>query len=390
MTLTDLYEGFDMKRGALYCQKCGRKRTSRVCGHCKYDSVLIRLNYDKATYRYYCNKTGAAYTFKDAFADLLTINNEIKEKVFNPQDWLPKTVEGRKFVNAFEKWCDQTKAKLSPSFYRTRLVYFRTHYTYFYEMDVRDIKLKHLQIFYDSLPSKLSAKYKRNMVDCLRSFLNWLLRWGELKELPIMPEIQTPDSVPRQAISYEEQLEALSHIPIEHRGIIEFMMESGLRPGEACALKIGDITFRDRSMMVQRTYSETELRETTKGRHKMRVPLSDRACELIQDAIGNVLGDRFVFINPVTKRGYIPETVRKIWKKYSGSDVDMYSATRHSFCTQLVEMGMSEIEAQGIMRHKDARSTRSYFHPTQERQRGFLNQRGKVILLKKATDVDEG
>jgi site-specific recombinase XerD len=122
----------------------------------------------------------------------------------------------------------------------------------------------------------------------------------------------------------------------------------------------------------------------------MRVPLSDRACELIQDAIGNVLGDRFVFISPVTKRGYIPETVRKIWKKYSGSDVDMYSATRHSFCTQLVEMGMSEIEAQGIMRHKDARSTRSYFHPTQERQRDFLNRRGKVIPLKKATDVDEG
>ncbi len=66
----------------------------------------------------------------------------------------------------------------------------------------------------------------------------------------------------------------------------------------------------------------------------------------------------------------------------------MYSATRHGFCIQLVEMGMNEIEALGIMRHKDSRSAKAYFHPTQERQRGFLNKRGKVIPLKKLTDID--
>ena len=242
---------------------------------------------------------------------------------------------------------------------------------------------------YNRLPDRLSAKYKKNMVDCLRSFFNWLLRWGELKELPIMPEIQTPDSIPRRAISYEEQLEALANIPFEHRGFIEFMMETGLRPGEACALKISDINSKDKTMIVQRTYSEHVLRETTKGRHKMRVPLSDRAYELIKESIGDTIGDRFVFINPATKKGYVPETIRKVWKKCSRSDVDIYSATRHSFCTQLVEMGMSEIEAQGIMRHKDARSTRSYFHPTQERQRGFLNQRGKVVPFKKVNNLED-
>ena len=97
-----------------------------------------------------------------------------------------------------------------------------------------------------------------------------------------------------------------------------------------------------------------------------------------------------LFLKPGDQTRLYPRDGPKNRKKYSGSDVDMYSATRHSFCTQLVEMGMNEIEAQGIMRHKDARSTRSYFHPTQERQRGFLNKRGKVIPLKKATDADEG
>ena len=380
-------EEFDLI-GTITCQRCVTKRIGKVCPKCGWDTVFIKIDFKGKRYRFFYDQRGNAYTFKAAVEAQLEIDRHIRDKVFNPLEWLPKAIEERKFENAYDKWLSKKAGKVSPATFKTLTSYNKNHFTFFSGKDVRDIKLKDLQSFYDELPAKLSNKFKKNLVDCLRAFFRWLLRWGELKELPIMPEIAEADSIPRQAIDYSTQIEALHRIPEQHRDIIEFLMESGLRPGEAAALKILDICFKTRTMLVQRTYSANVLRETTKGRHKMRIPLSDRACEIIQRNLNDRTGDHFIFINPVTGRGYFTEFMRRVWRQHSGIENDLYSCTRHSFCTQLVELGMSEIEAQGIMRHKDSRSTRAYYHPTQERQRQFLNRRGNVIDLsdRRATD----
>ena len=203
----------------------------------------------------------------------------------------------------------------------------------------------------------------------------------DLSASPRFPDFGKTESSERFASGYESQQQALQRIPQEHRDIIEFMMETGVRPGEACALEVRDVDFRNMQAIIQRTWSGSKLRETTKGKSKRWIPLSDKAYEILERNVINSLKNTFVFINSVTKRGYRQEFIRRVWVKYSKSGVDLYSATRHTFCTQIVEMGASEIEAQGLMGHKDGRSTRRYFHPTNKRQREYVNNRGKVIAF---------
>jgi len=140
------------------------------------------------------------------------------------------------------------------------------------------------------------------------------------------------------------------------------------------------------------TYSQAELdkREIdTQRKNKSFRPedwrtLSDRACELIAQAIGNETdAERFVFINPATGRGYLPELTRRLWRSNTTVSEDLYSSTRHSLATQLGEDGVPKKYIQEIMGHKDGRSTDVYIHPSDRRKKEYLNSRSKVIDIKK-------
>ena len=62
---------------------------------------------------------------------------------------------------------------------------YRAHYDPLEALDVRLIRLKHLQPFYEGLPG--SVKYRKNILDCLKVFFNWLVRWGEIEKVPVWP-----------------------------------------------------------------------------------------------------------------------------------------------------------------------------------------------------------
>lgn len=373
----------DIYMKGICCQKCGRVRKGMVCEHCGYPYVYIRLKYKGVTYRFFHDKTGSSYTYSAADQARREMGQDIATGVFNPKAWTKQAVEERRFINSFETFLEQKRKKLKPATIYLYETYNRVHFTSLYDMDVREIQLKHLQKWYDTLPC-LSSKYRKNMIDCLSTFFRWLLRWGNINQVPVMPEIQRAYSTPRTALTYDEQIEALKNIPEQHRPIYEFMMETGFRPGETCAIMIGDLNVSNRSILVQRGYSKGKLVESPKeGSRKWRI-LSKRAFEIAISSIESRLGDAFIFINPITDRGYSVEFLRKTWRLYSKSDVDLYSATRHSLATQLADDGISLIELQSIMGHADARSTQHYIHSAGERKRQYLDNRGKKIVELKA------
>lgn len=368
-----------MHRGTIACQKCGRKRETRVCPRCGYDACFIRIGYDGKEHRFFHDKHGKPFTLSTSAEVLIKINNELADHAFNPRDYERKTIDERIFENAFEAFLEKKEEEYAPSNkYRT---YYNNYLHFFDGRDVRDIKLKHLDEFYRKhLPERLSSKYKNNIMSCDFAFMRWLERWGEIKELPTFPELDPDDCIPREVPEYEEQQIALENIPDVHRDIIEFLMETGLRPAEACVLKIKDINFFQGKMLVCRTLSAGKLRETTKGHHKTRRTLSTRAYQLAKD---NSLGrdsDEFVFINPLTLRGYKTEFLRKLWKKFAGIPYQNYS-NRHALATRLAETGAGELEVMQLMGHADIRSTRHYFQPTADRQRELLDGRNKEKLV---------
>ncbi len=120
-------------------------------------------------------------------------------------------------------------------------------------------------------------------MDGLHDFFRWLNRWGEIPEIPTWPEMEEVVQKEKKALSREEQEKCLAMIPEKQRDIIEFMMEAGLRPSEACALMTIDIDRKRRGAIFRRTYSEGKLRNKTKNQRKEYVlVLSDRAWELVE------------------------------------------------------------------------------------------------------------
>ena len=304
-TLTDfepsvynLLEVLGLERGSIICARCnraiddqGKKAESVVCHHegCGHPKVYVFIKWKGKKERFYLDKDGTKYTYDTALRALVDINSEIHKGTFNPDDWKATEIEKRHFEREFADWLDRKeqetqKGKLAPSTLGNYKTYNRKYFSYLDGKDVREIRLKELQLFYDQLPG--SAKYRKNILDCLRTFFRWLKRWGEIDEVPVWPEIEQPIEPERFALTYEEQQEVLERIPAAHRDIFEFMMESGLRPAEACALMMIDIDVRRRKALIKRTYSESELRDRVKQKKEYWIVLSDRAWELVRKNMG--------------------------------------------------------------------------------------------------------
>ena len=147
-----------------------------------------------------------------------------------------------------------------------------------------------------------------------------------------------------------------------------------------CALQWRDIDFKGRRALIRRTYSESTLREKTKQKKEQFIPLSKRACEIIDGQSKDIT--IFLFTNPDTCRGYRYKVLNRLWNKTSGTCVSLYEGTRHSFCTQMVEE-LDLASAQRAMRHTDQRSTKRYDHSGDSKIRDAMDRRGKVIELKR-------
>ena len=105
----------------------------------------------------------------------------------------------------------------------------------------------------------------------------------------------------------------------------------------------------------------------------------------IKSAFGDVITpdmrERFLFTNPDTGRCYRQKVLNNVWREHSGLDIDHYSASRHSFCTQIVETGADALQAQRLLRHADLRSTQKHFHATPAKLRDIVNRRGQLVPL---------
>jgi integrase len=381
--------------GNVYCVQCKKRVIPRnemqkyaSCQYCGHPVMYIRFTYMGKPYALFEDRSGAKYTYASAVEDLTQINLDITKREFDPSKWVPERRDALRFDAQAERWLERKyrqmeKGSIALGTYNNLDTYYRVHWCSLYEKDVREIKLIDLQDLYDRM--KGGTKTRKNAMDGLRQFFRHLEKFEIINKIPRWPELDPVIQKERFVMEIEDQEAELAKIPECHRDIFEFMMETGLRPAEACALKDIDVhpKMKDR-ILVRRTYSDYyQLRETTKGKHEDWLTLSDRATELIWRNIGK---SEFIFTNQ-DGTGYKPNHPYKIWRKYCDKSFDLYEGTRHSYCTQLVESGANELQAQRMMRHRDRRSTGKYYHPSAKQMKQLANRaRGKIIPFQKAGD----
>lgn len=375
--------------GSIRCNRCKKAMEGGcICGNSK---CYIEVYWKGKYYWFRRDKQGYVLTYDRACDKLVEINNAIRNGTFKPNDFSDATIQERKFAHQIEKWLAgkeraEASGELSYGTIRDYRSYVMKQFGFLDSYDVREIGREQLAEFKDSL-FNVSIKTRRNIIAALKNFFFWLLERGTIETMPPFPQIKGDDAKMRIAIDQTAQDEALKRIPEDQRDIFEFLMETGLRPSEACALLCDHIDLEAGTARIERTFTGNRLKETTKQKRKKVIPLSDRALEIATKHVQNKLPKQFLFINPTTKKHFLGDTLGRIWRRHSGLEVTLYEATRHSFGSQLIEHN-DIYYVKELLRHEDIRTTQKYLHMPMAKLRKAVNSRRQVIDLKKRSHLE--
>lgn len=380
--------------GSIRCARCQKPMSKATCG-CGGERVYIDLYWPflcrngkkKSRWQYRSDELGHELYYHGAARML----NEMRRQIdlsktggepFDPEDYEYKACQEMHFEAVLQKWLEKFKgAPSTKSNYQSMV----KHFEYFDKMDVRYIKKKHIREFFDDMLSLKKKSSRQLMRNILHSLFGWMLEQEIIKEIPQFPKIEGEESKPRVSLEFPEQQEALSLIPEQWRDVFQFGMETGLRPGEICAIQIRDIQPRARAILIRRTWSGYTLHETVKQKEPRTIYPSDTAWEIVQRNIRDRVGQEFLFT--VKDSHVMPHQLRYIWKRRSKCAVTPYEATRHSLISWLFETGLPDAVVQELAGHAKLSTTQRYKHLRLAKYRDVLNQRGQVIEIGKRNNA---
>ncbi|OPX99573.1 MAG: site-specific tyrosine recombinase XerC [Syntrophorhabdus sp. PtaB.Bin047] len=360
-----------MGKGTLLCSRCKKRMVADAC-KCGSIHCFIRYYHGGRFNRMY-DQYGARLTYVEATRLLIDLNKLLENdrrgiKPFDPAKWSDQEIAENRFANRYKEFVAYMERRLNLG--KITLEHYRhvkaygNHFSFFERYNVADLDTGIIDDFIMQLP--LKSKTQRNIVGTLHRFLEWLVERGKLATMPAFPSIEGGDETLRKALRKQEQLNAIEALPSEHRDVIRFMMETGLRPSEAIAILIKSVDQINRCAWIERRKTGKDYENTTKNRQKLSIPLNSVAWEIAQRQAGGRPGDELLFIHQGTGKGYTGWFLSDLWRAKSQTAVCLYEATRHSFCSQIVPL-TDPFTAQRLMRHKDKRSTERYYHADSDR-----------------------
>lgn len=232
----------------------------------------------------------------------------------------------------------------------------------------------------------LSASYVRSISLVIGS----AIRYGVSEKMcdPLLSPITKP-SLPKKALNVlsveqqkqleQELLEAMN----EEKILIYLTLYSGLRIGEACALRWEDISLESKLIYVRQTLSRVWYSENNKKHSKLVVGSpkteSSQRCIPICSKLYAILSrfpyrKRHGYVLPNSDGGFIsPRTFeyryKKILKAAKIEPVN-YHTLRHTFATRCIECGVDIKSLSEILGHADASITlNTYVHSSIELKR---------------------
>ena len=297
-------------------------------------------------------------SWDQAYLCLSFINKEIKQEIFDPSKYLKRDKSKFWTSNLLSQFWDFKFPEIAPSYRNNYRVMIEAAKAFFKNQDVREIREMELNF------------YKRHLEN-----------EGKRKKLPQV-----------RWLSQEDQIKLYLLVPDEDKPIIAFMMLHGCRPGEARALRCGDVDLRNQTATIKSTFSGKEIREKRKGKNSKSViiPIHPECLPFIQQRVKTSLPGAFLFITS-KRKAYSVQKLRKVWDKVRAASgvegLKLYEATRHSVASQLVSAGVSLYQVQQILGHSDSRMTERYAHPDLESIRADLR---KLSLKEKVIDLCTG
>lgn len=307
------------------------------------------------------------YSRRQAERLLERIRSEIDYGDFDPKNYIKRELKALRFDNYAEAWLarQQHRAELgqiSLSHLKSTVVWLRRYILRapFRSRSVKDIREGHIEDFLLSLPGHLSPKTQQNILGVLHKILADAHRRRDIGRVPVFPRIEMAE--PEIKWLYpEEQAAVLSHIrcPVI-RAFFVFCMNTGVRQGEARALRWERVDFQERAVTVAASMDGEVYRNWTKERNIRRLPLNREALAALRSLPRHLSG--FVFARP-DGRPLTANQVRGAWARAArkaGLAVSAYQGTRHSLACRLVNEGVPLNLIQDVLGHKTPEMVRRY------------------------------
>lgn len=246
---------------------------------------------------------------------------------------------------------------------------------------VLDVAEKELNSYLNYIAKKKSIRTKKlystmtinKMFEAVKDFYNFLLKkdlilFTPFKDFKLTLRVEEN----KRDILTEEQMNMfLDLIKINEEGglinkaIFELLYSSGLRVNELSNLKLNDINFSERTIMIKQG----------KGNKDRFVPFSELASHYIKQYIKeerkpliNIVEEKYrQYVFLTTYRNITPWTIRKRFNKFKkelgieNKNITLHSM-RHSMATHLLERGADLRYVQELLGHENIQTTTRYTH----------------------------
>lgn len=236
-------------------------------------------------------------------------------------------------------------------------------------IEIEKTEPKNINLYSLNLYTKNSKATVSRKLTTLRSFFNFMLRKGNIKQNPakLIPLPKKEKELP-VFLSVDEVFKLIDSIdpggilPLRDLAIIELLYSSGLRVSELAKIKVLDIDHRENFVKV-----------SGKGNKERVVPFGSNAREVIMQYLIRRTElkpkDDFFFLNN-RGSGLTTRSIERIVKKYgllSGISKKISPhALRHTFATHLLGGGADLRSIQELLGHSSLSTTQRYTHTSIE------------------------
>ncbi len=232
------------------------------------------------------------------------------------------------------------------------------------------VQQQHIRLYSNTLRLKqLASKSIQRMLSSARSFFNYLLKEGKVKNNPAdsvsAPKVpkRLPKTLDVDQISQLLTPKSSEQGPLDLRdhAIMELFYSSGLRLSELSSLNLNDIH-----------YSDARMRVTGKGNKTRELPIGSHALEALRSWLkvrSQFLKpdneEQAVFVTQQGKRLGNRSIQARLKKKAQEKGLDSHlhpHMLRHSFASHVLESSGDLRAVQELLGHADISTTQIYTH----------------------------
>lgn len=311
---------------------------------------------------------------------------EAIDRLENPEkypDMASKTTPAETFVTFVTEWLRTYPAATNkPSTVAHRELHVRMHLLpYWADTPLSDVTAQRLMRFVadmrektsqrsttgtrkrkDSSPQKkIAPQTVKNILSTLHKILMSAVAWKKLDKMPVFPKVKASKSEWDYLTKEESALLISAARTDEERALLTFALKTGARAGEQLALEWGDIDFANKIVTLQRSIFRGVVGDTKTGKAR-KIALAPSLAEALRK-IKHIRGP-LVFCDPDGKHLKNWHLKTLLWRclRSAGLRKVRWHDLRHSFASQLVQMGVNLRQVQDWLGHSNLTTTLRYSH----------------------------